>query len=75
MAQWLRHSLCKTEFGLITCFLCPSSKTVEKLRFHLHMTLTVVWDVKHYQLSHLVGKPTMWFPNRFDTNRPVQLQK
>ena len=26
-------------------------------------------------LSHLVGKPTMWFPNRSDTNRPVQLQK
>ena len=25
--------------------------------------------------SHLVGKPTMWFPNRFDTNRPVQPQK
>ena len=26
-------------------------------------------------LSHLVEKPTMWFPNRSDTNRPVQLQK
>ena len=26
-------------------------------------------------LSHLVGKPTMCFPNRSDTNRPVQLQK
>ena len=25
--------------------------------------------------SHLVGKPTMWFPNRSDTNRPVQAQK
>ena len=23
----------------------------------------------------LVGKPTMWFPNRSDTNRPVQAQK
>ena len=22
-----------------------------------------------------MGKPTMWFPNRFDTNRAVQLQK
>ena len=28
-----------------------------------------------YYLSRLVGKPTMWFPNRFDTNRPVQAQK
>ena len=28
-----------------------------------------------YPLSRLVGKPTMWFPNRSDTNRPVQAQK
>ena len=27
------------------------------------------------QLSHLVGKPTMWFPNRSDTNWAVQAQK
>ena len=26
-------------------------------------------------LSRLMGKPTMWFPNRSDTNRPVQAQK
>ena len=26
-------------------------------------------------MSLLVGKPTMWFPNRSDTNRPVQSQK
>ena len=26
-------------------------------------------------MSHLVAKPTMWFPNRSDTNRPVQEQK
>ena len=26
-------------------------------------------------MSRLVGKPTMWFPNRSDTNRPVQSQK
>ena len=28
-----------------------------------------------YHLSRLVGKPTMWFPNRSDTNQAVQLQK
>ena len=28
-----------------------------------------------FHLSRLVGKPTMWFPNRSDTNRPVQAQK
>ena len=27
------------------------------------------------QMSHLVGKQTMWFPNRSDTNRSVQSQK
>ena len=26
-------------------------------------------------MSPLVGKPTMWFPNMVDTNRPVQSQK
>ena len=26
-------------------------------------------------ISRLVGKPTMWFPNRSDTNRAVQAQK
>ena len=26
-------------------------------------------------MSRLMGKPTMWFPNRSDRNRPVQLQK
>ena len=28
-----------------------------------------------YYVSRLMGKPTMWFPNRSDTNRPVQAQK
>ena len=27
------------------------------------------------KLIRLVGKPTMWFPNMSDTNRPVQAQK
>ena len=27
------------------------------------------------KMSRLVGKPTMWFPNRSVTNRPVQSQK
>ena len=28
-----------------------------------------------YYMSRLVGKPTMWFTNRSDTNRPVQAQE
>ena len=27
------------------------------------------------EISRLVGTPTMWFPNRSDSSRPVQLQK
>ena len=30
---------------------------------------------KRQEMSRLVGKPTMWFPNRSDTNRPVKAQK
>ena len=39
------------------------------------------WDshdgsrVRKLHMSRLVGKPTMWFPNRFHINRPVQAQK
>ena len=29
----------------------------------------------YQEISHLVGKPIMWFPNRSDTNRAVQAQK
>ena len=32
-------------------------------------------DDKVKYMSRLVGKPTMWFPTRSDTNRPVQSQK
>ena len=42
---------------------------------------TVLTSIQHgsvtvpYYLSLLVGKPTMWFPNRSDTNRAVYAQK
>ena len=29
----------------------------------------------HVYMNRLMGKPTMWFPNKSNTNRPVQLQK
>ena len=32
-------------------------------------------DIVKLQMSRLVGKPTMWFPNRSDTNQPVQAQE
>ena len=37
------------------------------------MTLSDKSDI--HDLSRLVGKPTMWFWNRPDTNQPVQAQK
>ena len=32
------------------------------------------YDIQ-YNLSRLVGKPTMWFPNSSDKNQAVQAQK
>ena len=37
--------------------------------------MTVITSLDLHDLSRLVGKPTMLFPNRSDTNRPVQAQK
>ena len=34
-----------------------------------------MYTTKHKHMSCLVGKPTMWFPKRSDTNPPVQSQK
>ena len=31
-------------------------------------------DINLLNMSHLVEKPSIWFPNRTDTNRHVQLQ-
>ena len=35
----------------------------------------LLYTYQNSHLSRLVGKPTMWFPNRSDINRPVQSQK
>ena len=43
--------------------------------FYLHQKKEVVEKAGQLHMSRLVGKPTMWFPNRSDTNRPVQAQK
>ena len=34
-----------------------------------------LWKCYLDGMSRLVGKPTMWFPNRSDTNQAVQSQK
>ena len=56
---------------------------------HWVITVPAIWEDKaklimreaaievgrHHNLSRIVGKPTMWFPNRSDTNQAVQSQK
>ena len=32
-------------------------------------------EIAKFYMNHLVGKPTMWFPNRSGTKRAVQAQK
>ena len=38
-------------------------------------TNNVEKSISDLHMSRLVGKPTMWFPTRSNTNRPVQAQK
>ena len=42
-------------------------------RVTAHMCILMRYSLIY--MSRLVEKPTMWFPNRSDTNQPVQLQK
>ena len=48
----------------------PVEVAVQRVKSH---SANRVKDCKY--MSHLVEKPTMWFPNRPDTNRAVQSQK
>ena len=58
--------------GQTTLFFVLSAR-LEIFVFVLNMP--VVHSALALHLSRLVGKPKMWFPNRSDTNRPVQAQK
>ena len=59
----------------------PNGRTVFIHSHQLHSILIsapfyiVVYVYMARYLSHLVGKPTMWFPNRSNTNRAVLAQK
>ena len=59
-------------YGSLNCLLCMSeterigkSKVIRKGKHF----------IKPFNMSRPVGKPTKWFLNRSDTNRPVQSQK
>ena len=43
--------------------------------YTVNCSTTWIKEENYHQLSHLVGKPTMWFPNRSDTNWSVPSQK
>ena len=59
-------------------------QSLDEMDIHWVITVPAIWSdaAKQFMreaamdvsnLSRLVGKPTMWFPNRSDTNRPVLL--
>ena len=56
----------------LSVYICIYVLSHNKSSTELMLSVNV-W--KGLKMSRLVGKPTMWFPNRSDTNRPVQLQK
>ena len=62
-------------------FICAVERTMVAVYSALPLAMEIVHHevneicVSLIEMSRLVGKPTMWFPNRSDTNRPVQLQK
>ena len=62
-------SLIQTLNKLYAC-----NSIIESLKLlHIHKYYLVF--NRRDDMSRLLGKPTMWFPNRSNTNRPVQAQK
>ena len=61
-------------FGHMSCDVASICTVRNLLASEVYRVLVLEFQFKHY-LSRLVGKPTMWFQNRSNTNRPVQAQK
>ena len=58
--------------------ICSQSMTIQAFQTVIHVQGDPEYLIPFQSLiilSRLVGKPTMWFPNRSDTNRAVQAQK
>ena len=70
------YRLCKeisrgfTKWVFLQCRAISSGLLDEKSKSLLFSGSGCVW----LQMSRLVGKPTLWFPNRSDTNWAVQAQ-
>ena len=68
---WFSHEAAHMNINIRNSFISTKASS-------LYLPLqTLNWrcDSLISKMSRLVGKPTMWFPNRSDTNRPVQAQK
>ena len=73
-----RHKRLREDGSSPTTFKTESSTVRYALLLFLNLIIITVSFKCHTtygHLSRLVGKPTMWFPKRSDTNRPVQAQK
>ena len=60
---------------ILVKFLRKIRKIVDKLTFQLLILHPCSIGVRDDYKSRLLGKPTMWFPNRSDTDQAVQSQK
>ena len=57
--------------GIPTVANSPECLIISRALVGLHCG-EIYFNMVLYYMSHLVGKPTMWFPNRSDTNQPGQ---
>ena len=68
----IKHILPKFQHGILWN-LVVGHWFLEGIYFHQQELSNFSYSLK--DMSRLVGKPTMWFPNRSDTNRAAQTQK
>ena len=61
-----------TSFERKPNFVVTYQVLIEQQLVHYNGLLNSIFDMN---MSRLVEKPTLWFPNRSDTNRPVKAQK
>ena len=68
MNKLIKSETCSNE--KLTCMV-DGRYFVPVLYFRLSSQILAM----HLYMSRRVGKPTMWFPNRSDTNQAVQAQE
>ena len=69
---------CTLKYIIIIRYLKISeenSKRPDLLLFPCNYCQTEVFNITAQHMSHLLVKPTLWFPTRSDTNQAAQSQK